>query len=128
MVSVDNIIKQSKQLIYEMNSRELKQFLMDLTRKYYLAYINDDSDSMELINTKINEVMIIYDNAAEIKQYFNYCIALNSNIIIKSIIKNDNDLLIPFELGSEKDFESLHERIQRNVEYFKALDKEIMQE
>ena len=128
MVSMDSIAKQSKQLIYELTAKELKQLLMDLVKKYYLCYINDDADGMQSIKNKINEVLVVYDDADEIKQYFNYCICVNSNILIKSILKKDGGLLEPFRTGSDKEFESLHDKVQKNIEYFKAIEKEIMQE
>lgn len=128
MVSMDSIAKQSKQLIYELTAKELKQLLMDLVKKYYLCYINDDADGMQSIKNKINEVLVVYDDADEIKQYFNYCICVNSNILIKSILKKDGGLLEPFRTGNDKEFESLHDKMQKNIEYFKAIEKEIMQE
>ena len=128
MVSMDSIAKQSKQLIYELTAKELKQLLMDLVKKYYLCYINDDADGMQSIKNKINEVLVVYDDADEIKQYFNYCICVNSNILIKSILKKDGGLLEPFRTGNDKEFESLHDKVQKNIEYFKAIEKEIMQE
>ena len=118
MVSVDSVAKQSKQLIYELTASELKQLLMDLVKKYYLAYINNDADGMESIKNKINEVLVVYDDATEIKQYFNYCIGVNTNIIIKSILKKDGELLEPFRTGCDAEFKSLHERMQKNIEYF----------
>lgn len=128
MVSVDSIAKQSKQLIYEMSANEMKRLLMDLVKRYYLYYINDDVNSMESIKNKINEIIIVYDDADEIKQYFNYCLCVNSNIIIKAIFKKDSGLLQPFRTGNDKEFESLHDKIQNNIEYFKAIEKELMQE
>lgn len=128
MVSMDSIAKQSKQLIYELTAKELKQLLMDLVKKYYLCYINNDADGMQSIKNKINEVLVVYDDADEIKQYFNYCICVNSNILIKSILRKDGGLLEPFRTGSDKEFESLHDKMQRNIEYFKAIEQEIMQE
>lgn len=128
MVSVDSIAKQSKQLIYELTAKELKQLLMDLVKKYYLYYINNDADGMQSIKNKINEVLVVYDDADEIKQYFNYCLCVNANILIRTILKKDGALLEPFRTGSDKEFESLHDKIQKNIEYFKAIEKEIMQE
>ena len=128
MVSVDSIAKQSKKLLYDMDSKELKDLMMNLTRKYYLSYINDDINSMDSIKNKINEILVIYDDSDEIKHYFNYCIALNSNIIIQSIFRKDGELLKPFKTGSDAQFISLHERMKRNMEYFKALESEMMQE
>ena len=128
MVSVDVIAKRSKQLLYDMNAGELKQMLMDLVRRYYISYIKNDIDAMESIRNKINEIMVVYDDADEIKEYFNYCIAMNSNILIKSILRKDGELLEPFSTGTDKKFESIHERVKKNVEYFKALDEMIMQD
>ena len=91
-------------------------------------YINNDIDGMQSIKNKINEILVVYDDATEIKQYFNYCLCVNSNIIIKSILRKDGELLEPFRTGSDAQFESLHDKMQKNIEYFKAIESELMQE
>ena len=108
-----------------MDSDESKKYLMELVRKYYLHYMNNNMDGMESCKDKINKALVIYSNDVELKHYLNYCIALNSNIIIKAILKRNGDLLNPFSTGDESEFKTLHERMQENVEYFKAIEDEM---
>lgn len=125
MASIESIVKEKEKLLYEMDSDESKKYLMGLVRNYYLHYMNDNVDGMEFIKDKINKALVIYSNDDELKHYLNYCIALNSNIIIKSILRKDGELLNPFPTGDESDFKSLHERMQESVEYFKAIEDEM---
>lgn len=125
MVSVDAIEKESKKLICELDSDETKNYLNKLIRKYYLCYINNDFHGMDSIKNKINEVMVIYSNDDDLKHYFNYCLCVNSNIIIKSILKKDGDLLDPYNVVDEKKLKRLNERMQESVEYFKAIESDL---
>lgn len=125
MASVESMIKKKDKLLYEMDSDESKKYLMELVRKYYLHYMNNNMDGMESCKDKINKALVIYSNDVELKHYLNYCIALNSNIIIKAILKRNGDLLNPFSTGDESEFKTLHERMQENVEYFKAIEDEM---
>lgn len=124
MASIENIVKEKNKMIYEMDSDESKKYLMGLVRKYYLHYMNDNVDGMKSIKDKINKALVIYSNDDELKLYLNYCIALNSNIIIKSVLKRNGDLLKPFPTG-ESEFKTLHEKMQESVEYFKAIEDEM---
>ena len=124
MASIENIVKEKNKLIYEMDSDESKKYLMGLVRKYYLNYMNDNVDGMESIKDKINKALVIYSNDDDLKLYLNYCIALNSNIIIKSILKRNGELLNPFPTG-ESEFKTLHEKMQESVEYFKAIEDDM---
>ena len=125
MASIESMKKETNKLIYEMDSDESRRYLMNLVRMYYLYYMNDNLDGMESCKDKINNALVIYGNDGELKQYLNYCIALNSNIIIKSILKRNGELLNPFECGGESEFKTLHERMQENIEYFKAIEDEL---
>lgn len=125
MISVDSVAKETNKLIYEMDSDESKKYLMNLVRMYYLYYMNDNVDGMKSCKGKINKALVIYGNDTELKHYLNYCIALNSNIIIKAILKRNGDLLNPFDYSGESEFKSLHERMQENIEYFKAIEDEM---
>ena len=125
MSSIESMAKQTDKLIHEMNSDDARKYLMNLVRMYYLYYMNNNLDGLNSCKDKINKAMVIYSNDDELKHYLNYCIALNSNIIIKAILKRNGDLLNPFDYGGESQFKSLHERMQENIEYFKAIEDEM---
>lgn len=125
MASIENIVKEKNKLIYEMDSKESKEFIMNLIRKYYLCYVNDNVDGMESCKDKLHKFLVIYSNDDELVNYVNYCIAINSNIIIKAILKKDGELLNPIETINDDKFKSLNERMKESVEYFKALDDEM---
>ena len=125
MASIENIVKEKNKLIYEMDSKETKEFIMNLIRKYYFCYVNNNSDGMESCKDKLHKFLVIYSNDDELVNYVNYCIAINSNIIIKAILKKDGELLNPIETIDDDKFKSLNERMKESVEYFKALEDEM---
>ena len=126
MVSVESIVKETDKMFHELDSDESRTYLMQLVKSYYVHYINNDISAMESCKDKINKALVIYDDDIELKHYLNYCIAKNSNIIIKAILKRNGDLLNPFDYGGESEFRTLHERMQENIEYFKAIESEMM--
>lgn len=125
MSSIESMAKETNKLIHEMNSDDARKYLMNLVRMYYLYYMNDNLDGLNSCKDKINKALVLYSNDNELKHYLNYCIALNSNIIINAILKRNGDLLNPFDCGGESEFKSLHERMKENMEYFKAIEDEM---
>ena len=95
MSSIESMAKETEKLIHEMDSDDARKYLMNLIRMFYLYYMNNNLTGMESCKDKIHKAMVLYDNDDELKHYLNYCIGLNSNIIIKSILKRNGELLKP---------------------------------
>ena len=106
-----------KDVIKNLSKDKLKSLLFNLTKKYYMSFIEGDEDTfnntLELLQEVIKEYELIYVN---LKGFVFYCLQLNANEIMMKASANDSFELIniaSYDLFEDENFEEdLHHDIK----------------
>lgn len=79
-----------KDVLKNLSKDKLKQYIFNLTKKYYLSYIEGDEETfnntLERLHGVINEYGLIYVN---LQGFIFFCMHLNANMIMMKACSND---------------------------------------
>ena len=88
MSALDGI---KKDVISNLSKDKLKSYIFNLTKKYYMSYIEGDEETfnntLELLNDVIDEYSLTYVN---LQGFVFYCMYLNANVIMMKASSNNS--------------------------------------
>ena len=80
-----------KDVIKNLSKDKLKSYIFNLTKKYYMSYIEGDEETfnntLELLNDVIDEYSLTYVN---LQGFVFYCMYLNANVIMMKASSNNS--------------------------------------
>lgn len=87
-----------KDVIKNLSKDKLKKYIFNLTKKYYMSFIEGDEEAfnntLELLNEVLNEYRLTYVN---LQGFIFFCLYLNANVIMMKASSNDMfELTNPF--------------------------------
>ena len=107
----------SKEVLQDLSKDKLKSYIFNLTKKYYVSFIEGDEETfnntLELLHEVIDEYNLTYVN---LQGFTFFCLYLNANIIMTKASSNDSFELkniFKYDLLEDDDFEDdLHHDIK----------------
>lgn len=98
-----------KDMMKNLSKDKLKQYIMYLTKKYYVSYIEGDEDAfnstIEHLHDIIDEYSLTYVN---LHGFIFFCLYLNANVIMTKASSNNSFELInlfTYDLHEDESFE-----------------------
>lgn len=106
-----------KDVLKNLSKDKLKSYIFNLTKKYYVSFIEGDEETfnntLELLHEVIDEYNLTYVN---LQGFTFFCLYLNANIIMTKASSNDSFELkniFKYDLLEDDDFEDdLHHDIK----------------
>lgn len=128
MVSVKQLDKKQVEFISNLSSNELKKYIKNLTKEYYISLSNKDNDKVVTIFDNLKRVIQLHGD--DIENYINYSLAKEFNEILFKSVNHDSNIG-PLEIKEPKYIsdigtgrgifhESHLEKILRAFQYSKA--------
>lgn len=107
-----------KDVMKNLSKDKLKSYIFNLTKKYYMSFIEDDEETfnntLELLHDVIDEYSLTYVN---LQGFVFYCLHLNANIIMTKASSNNSFELkniFNYDLLEDDNFEDdLHHDIKK---------------
>lgn len=83
-----------KEVISKFTNDELKQYINQLSKKYYVSFINNDSESHNSIDGEFYDIVSMFeDTYPNIKSYINYCLLKSANDLLQMTFQRDFNLI-----------------------------------
>lgn len=133
MTNYNQIYNMRKEIISKFSKDELKQYINQLARKYYVSFINNDSDSYNSINNEIYDIISMFeDTYPSIKIYINHCLLKSANDLLQNSFQRDLILKCPDSIDIDEEKSDvvidLLERVKAKRKELNDLKKETNQD
>lgn len=87
---------QKELLVRSLKKDELKQYINQLAKRYYVSFFNNDSESHNSISNEFYDIISMFeDTYPSIKNYINYSLLMSANELLQNSFQRDFDLRCP---------------------------------
>lgn len=105
MTNYNQLENMRKEVISKFTKDELKQYINQLAKRYYVTFINNYGESHKSINTELHDVISMFeDTYPNIKSYINYCLLKSANDLLQNSFQRNFTLRCPnlIDIDEEK--------------------------
>lgn len=112
-----------KEVISKFTKDELKQYINQLTKKYYITFINNDDKSHNSIISQFYDITSMFESIyPNIESYINYCLLKSANDLIQKSFQRDFTLKYLNNVNIDKEISTVEINLLEKV---KAKRKEL---
>lgn len=105
MTNYNQLENMRKEVLSKFSKDELKQYINQLTKRYYVTFINNNGESHNSTNTEFYDIVSMFeDTYPNIKSYINYCLLKSANELLQNSFQRDFTLRSPnpIDIDEEK--------------------------
>ena len=105
MTNYNQLENMRKEVLSKFSKDELKQYINQLAKRYYVTFINNNGESHNSINTEIYDIISMFeDTYPNIKSYINYCLLKSANELLQNSFQRNFTLRCPnpIDIDEEK--------------------------
>ena len=116
MGNLDKLDKIKRDALSNLDKDKLSQYILYLTKKYYISYLTEDENSFDETIDDIFEVIELYeDDYSNLMGFIFYSLFINANgIVIKASSNKDFNLKNPFKFELKED-EDMDEDLSHDI-------------
>ena len=129
MNSYQELENMKREVISKFNKDELKQYINQLAKKYYVDFMNNDCESHNSITNEFYDIISIFeDTYPNIKNYIDYSLLKSANELLQNSFQRNFNLICfnSLDIDEEKSdvVINLLEKVKEKRKELKDLEKE----
>ena len=105
MTNYNQLENMRKEVLSKFTKDELKQYINQLAKRYYVTFINNNGESHNSINSEFYDIVSMFeDTYPNIKSYINYCLLKSANELLQNSFQRKFTLRCPnpIDIDEEK--------------------------